>query len=252
MSDITKSLREIFDERISSPFYGSLIVSWLLWNWKISYVTFFVDKEKITGTKIDYIVNNCNNIWHLLIFPLLSTGVILMILPYVTNYAYLVTLKFDQWRINKKNEVESKRLLTLEESMHLRVEMQNLHEKYAIMITDKDKEIASLRQQLADAMKDKRPKIEKTESISVESKRIAKEQEEFNEFMKEKGSAKFDEVISGINRGYGLGYVDNETSKLFVGYGIVELVGSTYLLSEKGKRFYQEYSKRTLKSQRQS
>ena len=34
MTDVKKSLNSIINERISSPFYGTLILSWLIWNWK--------------------------------------------------------------------------------------------------------------------------------------------------------------------------------------------------------------------------
>jgi hypothetical protein len=168
MSDFSSSIKEIFNERISSPFYGSLIVSWLLWNWEIPYVTFFVDQDKL-GTiqntvngvastvyltnKIDYIFANCNNIWFLLVFPIFSTALILLVLPYLTNGAYWVTLRFDTWRNNKKNEVEGKRLITVEESLQLRMEIQNQEENYNKLFIKKDKEIQILKDQLQEALK---------------------------------------------------------------------------------------------------
>lgn len=149
MSDISKSLKEIFDERISSPFYGSLIVSWLLWNWKIPYITFFVDgdilKEISKVNKIDYVLDNCINIWHLVIFPLLSTAIILLVVPYITNGAYLITLKFDQWRIKKKNEIEGRRLLTIEESARMHLEHQNLRLEFSEILNEKNSEIEYLK-----------------------------------------------------------------------------------------------------------
>lgn len=106
MSDLVKSIKSIFEERISSPFYGTLIISWLLWNWKIPYVTFFVDTSKLSDNKIEYILKNCNNVNELVTFPILSTIVILTVLPFVTNCAYWITLLFDSWRKRKKMKLK--------------------------------------------------------------------------------------------------------------------------------------------------
>jgi hypothetical protein len=112
MSDLSSSLKEIFNERISSPFYGSLIVSWLLWNWKIPYVTFFIDQNRLGDctNKIDYIFTHCSNPWNLTLFPLLSTALILFVLPYATNYAFYVTTKFDRLRKDKQIEINTLKL----------------------------------------------------------------------------------------------------------------------------------------------
>jgi len=156
MSDITTSIKEIFNERISSPFYGSLIVSWLLWNWKIPYVTFIVDQdklgtiEKIKGTatitepivnKIDYILNNCNNIYHLTLFPLLSAIIIIWLLPWVTNKACEITDIWDKKRIDKRNEIQKKKLLSYEESLRITTEMLSQRDEFATVLKSKNDEI---------------------------------------------------------------------------------------------------------------
>lgn len=113
MDEIKKSINLIFAERVSSPFYGTLVVSWLIWNWKIIYLTIFVDQDKITGNKIDFILNNYNNVWHFVFFPLISTFILLTLVPFITNAAYWSDLKFKTWRVNQKNTIEGKRLLTI-------------------------------------------------------------------------------------------------------------------------------------------
>jgi hypothetical protein len=45
-SEIKKSINSILFERLTSPLYGTLIISWLIWNWKIIYLTLFVDSEE--------------------------------------------------------------------------------------------------------------------------------------------------------------------------------------------------------------
>jgi hypothetical protein len=187
MSDLTKSLKEIFDERISSPFYGSLIISWLLWNWKIPYVTFFVDQERLgdSTNKIDYIYKHCNNSFFLIFGPLISTALIILLIPFITNGAYWITEKFDLWRINKKKEIQGKTLLNEEDRIKLLFEIQEREDKYNNLflkkdseIREKDEEIKHLRerleytfQQLSLAQKEKKLKDftppSKTEQMSL-------------------------------------------------------------------------------------
>ena len=42
-----KDIRENFDNRVKSPFIGSYIISWLIWNWHIIYAAFFMDQKLI-------------------------------------------------------------------------------------------------------------------------------------------------------------------------------------------------------------
>ena len=88
ISELTKSINSILYERVTSPLYGALFFSWSLWNWKIVYLTIFVSAESIEGTKIDYISNNYNDIHFLLTYPVISTLLLLTIVPFLTNASY--------------------------------------------------------------------------------------------------------------------------------------------------------------------
>lgn len=140
-----KSVESILSQRLTSPFYGTLIISWLIWNWKIIYLTFFVSENNITGNKIDYILENCNDTWHLVYYPLISTAAILLLLPFVTNGSYWLDLIFNKWRVNKKNFVESKQLLTIEDSINLRELLLTSEKRFDTLLADKNKEIEQLK-----------------------------------------------------------------------------------------------------------
>jgi hypothetical protein len=241
MSDLTTSLKEIFNERISSPFYGSLIVSWLLWNWKILYVTFFIDQSRLgdATNKIDYILKHCDSPWYLAVFPLLSTAVIVLLMPYVTNGSSWVTERFDTWRINKKNEVQGKRLLTVEESLQLRIEIQNQEEKYSSIIVKKDSEILTLKQEITLLSK---PKV----SSTLTNKKVTLA-EEFKVFLdNDKVSKYMEQVAEQIRTSYGLQNIPKEVLNYYEGYDIIEPSGSFYRLTEKGKYFLKEYLKQKI------
>ena len=145
IEETKKSIQSILSQKISSPFYGTLIVSWLLWNWKIIYLTLFISEKTIDGNKIDFIVSNYNSNYHLIWFPLLSTAVILTIIPFVTNGAYWLDLNFDKWRIEKKHQIEKKQLLTIEQSISLRELIINTEKRIEELLLDKNNEIEQLK-----------------------------------------------------------------------------------------------------------
>lgn len=124
-NELKKSVSNVFQERFSSPFWGSLIISWLIWNWKIVYLTIFIDQDKIEGTKIDYIIENFSSIHSIITFPLVSVILLLTIIPFFSNGAFWLSLRFQKWRTEQKNIIERKQLLTFEQSLQLREEIIN-------------------------------------------------------------------------------------------------------------------------------
>lgn len=145
LEESKKSIQNILNQRISSPFYGTLIVSWLLWNWKIIYLTIFVSEQKITSNKIDFIIANYNNVYHLIWLPLLSTFLILTLIPFLTNGAFWLDLKFEQWRIEQKNTIEKKQLLSIEQSISLREQILSMETRFETLLSDKNAEINQLK-----------------------------------------------------------------------------------------------------------
>lgn len=93
IDDLKKSFDQIIHERTTSRFYGSFIISWSLWNWKIIYLTFFVSQNKIDTNKIDYIINNFSNVGNILIFPFLSSIFIITIVPIYNKWDILAFVK---------------------------------------------------------------------------------------------------------------------------------------------------------------
>lgn len=145
VEEAKKSIQSILGQRISSPFYGTLLISWSIWNWKIFYLTFFISEKNINSNKIDFIIKNFSNIYHLVWFPLLSTLVLLTLIPFATNAAFWLELKFDKWRIDKKIQIEKKQLLTIEQSINLREQILNIENRFETLLNDKNAEISQLK-----------------------------------------------------------------------------------------------------------
>lgn len=170
MDEIKKSISSILYERTTSPFFGTFIFSWLIWNWKIPYLTFFISENKIDSNKVDYIVKNYSNVNHLLTLPLISTIILLTIFPFISNGAYWLSLKFDNWKINQKNKIEDKQLLTVEQSIELREQIRKQEERFINLLSDKNSEIESLRNQIAEVSSQS---ISLNESDENEIRRVA-------------------------------------------------------------------------------
>lgn len=125
IDELKKSLNSILNDRLVSPLFGTFIFSWLIWNWKIIYLTLFISEKQIETNKIAFIVENYNSEYNLLIYPLVSTLMLLTIVPFISNGTYWLSLIFSQWKVNKKNEIQKNQLITLEQSIALREKIKN-------------------------------------------------------------------------------------------------------------------------------
>src|ERR1700757_4216656 len=141
LAELRKSINSILYERVTSPLFGTLLLSWIAWNWKIAYLTFFISENHIQGTKIDYILNNYCQPCNLYVYPLISTIVLLTIIPFASNGTFWLSLKFKKWRIDQKNKIEQQQLLTVEQSIKLREEIVNQENKFQSLLEDKNSEI---------------------------------------------------------------------------------------------------------------
>ncbi len=148
MEDLKKSISQIFNERLTSPFYGTFLISWMIWNWQIIYLTIFISEESIDKDKITYISENFSDIHFLITYPLISAIILISIMPLITNRAYWVSLLYNQWKINKRNEVQKKELLTIEQSINLREQIKSQEKRFEDLLEDKNLKIKQLETEL--------------------------------------------------------------------------------------------------------
>lgn len=141
MDDFFKSIKAILYDRVTSPFFGTLFISWLVWNWKIVYVTFFVSETILKENKIDYIVRISDSNWILIWFPLISTFALIVIVPMISNGAFWVSSWYEAERIKMKQNRDGKKLLSREQSFKLYLEIRGQEERFQTLLDSKNAEL---------------------------------------------------------------------------------------------------------------
>ncbi|HEU4789987.1 MAG TPA: hypothetical protein VFS71_09900 [Flavobacterium sp.] len=233
MEEIKKSISAILYERTTSPLFGTFIFSWLLWNWKIPYLSFFVSENKLKINKIDYIISNYNDCHYLVTYPLISTFILLTIIPFLSNGAYWLSINFENWKLKHKNLIESKQLLTVEQSIELREQILKQEERFSKLVQDKNLEIESLKKQI-DSDKTLVKVDETTNNSNSEleklAERIMNNSDELDTF---------NTITRAIQNNYKI-QNDPITTKLVAlleSYDIIHKPEALYKFTETGRRF---------------
>lgn len=249
IDDFKKSFNEIIYERTTSPFYGTIITSWLIWNWRIIYLTFFVSEKRIKGHKIDYILDNYSDVEHIIIYPLISTLFLLTVIPFLSNGAFWLSLKFNKWKVDQKNMVDKKQLLSIEQSIELIEQIAKQEERFAKLVEDKNLEIKQLNLELQEYRKINAPTLDDVVDITSKKANSDSELNDFVERLKknDKELKEYERVIDYIQKGYSPVDKTDVTSKfitLLESYDIINRNPSgSYSVTENGKKFYRLVNK---------
>lgn len=191
LNDFRKSIQSVLYERVSSPFSGAFFLSWIVWNWKLIYYLIF--SNVLITERISFVQENYINIWNNLAFPFASTVFLIVVYPFITTAGYWVWLKFKTWQINIRNDIEKNQLLTLEQSITIRMQIRNQEAEIDNMLRKKDEEILLLEKQL-----EKYTIPEDQEYIAVDKSQKDNYENEFQEFRESKYYGDFVTIIDAI------------------------------------------------------
>ena len=102
VKDFFKDLRE----RVTSPVFGSFIISWLVCNWDLVILILFNNSDTLKQDRFSliYLSFKTHSIYHLLIFPLLGCTLYILGYPYLKNW-------IKKYNAKKKAENEHEILL---------------------------------------------------------------------------------------------------------------------------------------------
>lgn len=144
IDEFKKSIQSNLYEKTRSPLYGTLIISWVIWNWKAIYYVFVVDSSENFFTRLDCI-NDLTSYWTLYLGPIISSVVFLVAFEWAANYSFWLSVFYKTWRSNKKHITEGKRLITYEQSLKLRNDIRKNEEEFEKLLQERDTEIKEMK-----------------------------------------------------------------------------------------------------------
>jgi len=256
-SELKNSINQILNERITSPFFGTLIVSWLIINWKIVYLTLFVSESELSDNKINYIIDNFSKIETLVYYPILSTIILITVIPLISNGSYWINLTYKQWRIDKKHKIEKKQLLTIEQSLFIRQELKDKELNFEKLITDKEQEIELLKIQIKDLQNKTRAKDNQLKSLDFDSSK----DKEYVLFKKtNQPFSHFENIAKEIKKSeqFPKGTPENIKEYYLINHIVEKEIDEFennkpyYLLTTRGENYYREYFNERFENQTNS
>ncbi len=123
-NEVTDSLLDGFRKRLTTPLYGTFLISWIIFHWEFLYTAFFVSEENILlATKMlknDYLNHKFFNFfdWYFYaswILPFIVTWLIIWILP--RKILLPAFEKEEEYRVEKiKSRIRFERQIVSEET----------------------------------------------------------------------------------------------------------------------------------------
>lgn len=111
MENFKDSIWSYLKEKTSTPLLTNILISWILWNWKVVLILFFnnatSDSKLGKITEIERVTNFCLSF----IFPLISAGIITYIFPIINKIVFEYLEQREIEKVNFRTKLnESKRL----------------------------------------------------------------------------------------------------------------------------------------------
>jgi len=246
IDDFKKSISATLYERTTSPLFGTFLFSWIVWNWKIILALFFTTTEELKMTKFEYIDLKLLNVYDGLIFPIVSTLLILTLYAWLAEQAYKLWLFFDKRKNDFKNAIEKQKLLTVEQSMKLRLELSKKEEEFEKLIKDKEELIASLRIENSELQTKFNSEEINIDNVISSEQKIREANGEIEKFFKNDAAVSyFEDITNYIQKGWSFDsdvIPDNITSFYFA-HNLIEITSRNgiFKFTEKGKEYLREF-----------
>jgi hypothetical protein len=144
MNEISGWLTQFFRDRTSTPLFPTFAWSWCVVNWRIIYITLFINHENIPPpfpNKIAYIENQltlCSS----LLWPFLITAFILVPGQWLANQTYSLSIHFQSQRLALKNKkINSNRMFTQNQVNEKMRVQQEINDRQAATIAEYSKTV---------------------------------------------------------------------------------------------------------------
>lgn len=252
IDEIKRSISATLYERTTSPLFGTFFFSWSVWNWKILIALFFTTSAELKTTKFEYIDTNLLNLLDGLVYPVISTILILTIYSWLSEHAYRLWLFFDKRKNDYKNEIEKQKLLTIEQSMKLRLEIARKEESFEKLLREKEELIQALKNENSELLESINLKSDNLEKVVLDGKLAKQESEDMNLFFEyEEAIRYFDEIANYVQHNWKFENesIPDKIASYYIAHGLIEKSGGAalYDFTEKGKKYLKEHFYRRTK-----
>lgn len=120
--ELSKSVKAVLYDRISSPLLGTFAVSWVLWNHRFITVLLSnmepIEKFKVVDTVLYSTWDSL--LWKMAAFPLLTTALFIFLYPYPARFVFEFTRKHQKRLKEIRQRIDDETPLTVEESREIR------------------------------------------------------------------------------------------------------------------------------------
>lgn len=255
MDEILKSIKAYLYDRSTSPLFGAFLLSWSAWNYKFIVVLLadepLAAKFAFIGTLFSHIDVDMwgHGFWlsgsfvNGFLVPALAAYVYMYGYPLLAKPVYEYSLKRQKELRELRQKAEDNRLLSIEES-------RELHKKLALLQVERDKEtasyqreLASLRQIVADAESAKGERAFTTSTEEVRGRALSREEEALLKVFAGRGDEEF--MLEALVHKRAGGQIDVVRMHLdeLVNKGFLRLAGTNengaklYALQAKGRKY---------------
>ena len=150
IDEIIKTIRLHLSERLTSPLFGAIVVSWVAWNHRAIIVVLSNESVLRKFAIIDAILypTKWHSIFMCFLFPVMTALIYLFAYPYPAKYVYQFTRKKQREILDIRRKIEDETPLTIEDSKRLRNDLARAEQAYYSELDRKDTELEKLKNQI--------------------------------------------------------------------------------------------------------
>lgn len=195
--NILDSIKLILANRSKSPFYGSLFITWVAYNWRLLFILLFDNSFETIQDKIEFIGDNYITTfsyngyvvgWSNLYIPLVFTVLVFVLGSIFSILFRRINIEFKNWQ---KKIDEGHEIYTKKETKKIKKELDDYKDRISLQSSDLRSQNESLQKQVDESNKE----IDRLNQLFIQAKTpesddseiVVNKEEEFNpdEFIKE-------------------------------------------------------------------
>ncbi|MGL1930608.1 MAG: hypothetical protein OCC45_02480 [Desulfotalea sp.] len=149
LKETINSLKGVLYERISSPLWGTYIISFSIWNWSALLIIISDNKpmaEKVEFVKTTYVYTEGVFNYSIVFYPLLISATLLMVIPALQTLHFIYTEYVKAQGKIQRDKFESSTRLSIEQSNDLRQRIFNVQTSSQEITSFQDRGINALKE----------------------------------------------------------------------------------------------------------